>query len=642
VSVSWWIGSVTLNRAGPGAVFLSLLLALASGASEAQEPPGDETEAPAGERRREPARFPDLLRFPEEQFSGSLQEWGRQDLLDSQALSLLDFLSEKAFGPAPLRAGFYAGPHHLLEGPLGPGFVEVVLDGRPLPPFEGGQADLARIELSQVDRVRVVRHAGRTRVQVQTIKHEGEEAYSRVEGGTGNPGADLIRGLFVNGLGRNFTVGVGVEHVNVSGEPMPADRLDTWAKLSWMSPTNSTGVEVFWRADGIDRTADEPEEQFDRDDLFLHARTELAEGIQADAWLGRTGREPDDSNADTVGLGGDVDMAQARISVTAVRDPLFGTLEIETLGADGLPDLEARSRVGYRLLPGLTLEGEAAVGAWEDFTTSRFRGGISWAPDLGVDLRVRAGGATGTRGIARPVPDIEEEAGAGEGAGGAGEGDPADGGGPGSDGGDSSATPALAADSTSFDALSGEISLRAGPYRLSERITRSTIDRQIPFGASFDRALAVGPRAEVEGFETRVSGPLLPVGPWFERTFRVVGFWRHHETSASDGDVRYVPTDLAMGGITARDDFFQGDLEIRLNLGLFYRGEMGSAHPGQPEPVVLPSETRIDGGVTITVDDHFRLWWKGGNARGVRQQDFADVVFPVNRSVFGIKWEFFN
>jgi hypothetical protein len=521
-----------------------------------------------------------------------------------------DFLTDRLPGVLPLRANLHFGPHQLVDGVLGPGTVRVVVDGRELPTLESAQADLARIPPARVERLEVVRRAGEVVVSVTTPRHDGGDAYSRITGGTGQPSAQLIRGVFTNGAGRNFTVAAAVDHLDVGAGPGPGTRLDAWGKLSWMPFDGRSGVELLWHSDAVERIAT-LEEDFSRTELLVHGRVDVDDGLQVDVWGGRTSRDPGFTEAET-GAGSPAagldeedetvsyDVPHAELGVTGAAGPVTVEGGVRVRDGAGLPNLEAELRSGVRVAGGLSVHAAGDVGSWDGFTVTSFSGGLTYRTGLPGNLVLRAEAATGSRGLARP---------------------------------------GRTADSVPVDALAGAAEAQVGPYRLGGRLTRRAIGRQVPFGGHFDRALAPGPDGTVLAAEGSIEGPLVPMEVLRER-LRVEGWWRRNDVDAGALPL-YVPRDLARGELRFQDTYFGGNLEVRASAALRYRGPMRTARPGASVPAVAPEESVVDTEVVIRVDT-FRLWWRVDNARRSRQRDFVDLPFPSIRNVVGISWVFFD
>lgn len=545
--------------------------------------------------------FPAPLDLPQDEFALEVKEWSREELLHATPLTLLDLLARELPELTPLRAEFFSGPHYLMDGVLGPGFVEVRLDGRRLLGLESGAVDLVRIPLATLERLRVVRTAEGVRVEALTVRHRQREAYSRIEGATGRPDLNLLRGVFTNGLGEHFTVGAALDFLNTEGIEAETNRLDAWGNLSWMPAGRGSGVELIWRSESVDRTVDGTT-GFDRKELLLHGRADLLDGVQAELWAGTTTRDVTVEGLvadDTAAVRPTVERVEARVVTRGDREYVVGNVRV--LGGTAHPRVSASLDGGVRALPWLALNLSGEIQVWDPFLTAGARGGVSLSPDLGLGLSVRAGAATGTRGVARPGSGLP--------------------------------------DSVAYDALAARARVRLGPYGVAGGITYQVLSRQLPFGGEVDGGLPAGPEAEVVGFEGEVDGPLLPVGGILEEV-RVTGGWRRLRRESA-GALRYVPSDRWHIGIAYGTSFFEGNLELSLRGDLLHRGAILSVRPETEVEEVAPAFTLAEGEVVVRIDT-FRLWWRGRNPFQAVATDFPGRPYPLNHYVVGVKWEFFN
>lgn len=550
-----------------------------------------------------PVFFPRSLDLPGAATAGEVHVWTREDLLEASAMTLEGFLVDRAPGVLPLRAGYHFGPHHLLDGLWGPGGLEVVVDGRRLPPLAAAQVDLSTVALARVEGLRLVRGPGRTVLEVATASHEGGEARSRIGAVTGQPGTDAFRALFTNGAGRSFAVGASLDYLNVGLGSMTGNQLDAAARLSWMPWDTTGGIEVRWRSESVERALLGEVETFDRGEVLLHARGRPADDLEVEAWAGRTERTPLPAflPAGPGGTEGPVSVPHARARVTATPAGGFVRAELRAQDAIGLPRLAGKLRAGYPL-GDVALEAAGEAASWDAFSTSSASAAAAWRPDGLEAVTLRAGAATGTRAAARP----------------------------GRAAGDSLRF--------AFDGLAAGAEVALGPVRLAERVTRQVVDRRPAFGGAFDHAIGVGERATVDGWETRVSLPPLPFSIFRDR-LRLRGFWKR---SIWEGTPPlYVPADLVRGRLVVRDRFYGGNLEVMAAGGMVHRSPMLSVAPATSERVVLPSETIFLAELVLRIDT-FRFWIRNGNTRSAEQRDFAGLEFPPSRLVFGIRWEFLN
>ena len=172
------------------------------------------------------------LDLPPEASSSVIMDLGRDRILQSNALTLLELLEEYP-GFMPLRATWFGGPHQVMAGGLGPAFLTVRVNGREVTTMDGGQPDLTRFPLAYLQRVRLVRANAGWVVEITTLAREKRDAYSRIEGGTGDPGLSRLRLVFDNGLGRSFRVAASADLVDVTSDHSSND-FDFFGLVEWV------------------------------------------------------------------------------------------------------------------------------------------------------------------------------------------------------------------------------------------------------------------------------------------------------------------------------------------------------------------------------------------------------------------------
>ena len=536
------------------------------------------------------------LRPPAEGWSWSTYEWDRETILRSNAMTLQDLLAEMVPGYTTLRTTWFGGPHYALQGAIGPGFLSVSMDGRELTTLDAGQVDLTRIALAGVESVRVRRRADGWIAEVTTLRREKREAYSRITGGTGDPGLSRLRLLFGNGLGRNFNLGTGIDLLDTGGET-PSSDFNFWGRVEWLPTGGDTGLELHWVTESMERTV-YSDEELNRTELFARGRGNLGEHLQVEAFAGTSGLSLEGESVRTVAnggfrLSGESNDGWFRSSFRLWDDPSYPVVDA---------DLEG----GYRALSWLSLNAGGRIGSWNDFGTSELRAGLA-AQVRPLRLTLTADGATGTRGVSYPTLGR--------------------------------------ADSVSFDLAAGGLALQLGPFTLSGRGEYQKLSRQLPFGAVFDREQE--PRGEVElGLaEAGVQGPLIPLGLVLENVSPIAlrGFFRYANVLSGE-DPLYVPESVARAELFWHDSFFEEELEVSATFGLNYRDAMLTAPSpaaGGTLPVEVPSYGFIDWNLMIRILG-VRIYWRYENLTASSGEDLPGLAFPVRRSVFGVKWEFLN
>lgn len=568
------------------------------------------------------ARLRPLPKLPsgEGGFAVRRLECDRACLLDHNALVLMDVLEREMPGLTMLRGSYFAGPHHVLTGAAGPGFTEVRVDGRPLPSLAGGQVELARIPVTRLDRLHVSETPTGVVVETAPVRRDEPRAYSRISAGTGSPDINRIHGLFTNGLGQHLEVTTGIDLLNTAGQGTGGDRFDFWGSMAWIPGDGDAGVELQWRNQSLDRRGLDTA-SVDRRELHLVGRGKVADEIWLTVSAGNSRRELSASGADGTEdaqpLVTEVDLAS--LDLRAGSGARRVTAGVEARDGPGQPSLRGRLAGGYPVLEDVRLSGGVSASRWEAFDGWSVQAGLVYRPDLGVDLEVGAGAATGVRGVARP---LEERA-----------------------------------DSLTFSQAQGRASAKFGPVSLALRGQVQDLSRRLPFGGSLDAALSPGPGVTVGSVEGTVDVPLIPLG-WLlggdVEPIRLVGTWRHQEvleeaegtTPDTAGEVP-VPADLYLpaeqGRVAAlfQDRFFQGDLEVQAELAARHRSAMTSFAPTDGTTGSVSGWTTADWNLMLKIKD-VRIWWRVDNTRSAPWEDLVGVVRPLRRNVFGVKWEFYN
>jgi hypothetical protein len=198
-----------------------------------------------------------------------------------------------------------------------------------------------------------------------------------------------------------------------------------------MPGSNKTGFQLQFKNQTINRTANVQFQQGRRDIAFT-ARREITPSLVADLALSSNRLTLADSQLVSVN----------RVAVTVAGSPRWGFARGAISyqgGSDAFPSLGGNIAAGVRIGSWLGLDVQADASSWQEFTAGSVGGGLALGPFTPVNLVLRAGGATGTRGVSRPITSE--------------------------------------ADSISFDSFSGGLELTLGPYQLGARLMRQSRGR---------------------------------------------------------------------------------------------------------------------------------------------------------------------
>ncbi|WP_419162091.1 TonB-dependent receptor plug domain-containing protein [Candidatus Palauibacter sp.] len=541
----------------------------------------------------------------------------RECIHAAAAFSLIELLLEHVPGMTGIRGGYYAGPHHAFDGVLGPGFVTLYVDGREVPSLERAQADLRRVSLNYVDRVRVYRGADGLVIDVDFIRHDGVQAYSRIGGGTGDPRTDILDAVFANRLGGAFNVEASFERHDINerrdGEQIDNDRFGAQARLSWMPRSNDFGVQFEYRTESIDRSAIDTME-VGRREFIMRTRANLGERAQLEAY-GHTSsfKEvveglPDSIPAPQRGADGVGLRFSARPGAGAV------SLGLRFAGRDAyasrVADLAAWQPIGP-----FAIEAGAELASWNEFPTKSWRGGLAFQDTLLFPIALRAFAAGGTRGVGFPEHPMADSL---------------------------ETLELVAADSVGFSARGASAAFTIGPFDVSGRYSRQQLDRQLGFGAPFDRMVVPDSgEVDVTSLEVRFDGPVVPVGLLIGgmEPIRLRASWRKFTSNGAAS--LFLPDRLFRTELYLYQTAFSENLRVWVSVFVDRRGARLVPAPGSAEPVMLEADSWMGGRLMFKIGD-FRFFWRFGNLGAADVSDFQGALFPNQVNMFGLRWEFLN
>jgi len=530
-------------------------------------------------------------------WANGVWEWDRAALLRSTAVTLSDLLAQIP-GVTPIRSGFWGHPEAVaLPGGTG-GLNEIYLDGFALDPLGSSTYDLSRLELVNLNRVRVERRGAGLRIELETVAPTEHQPYSLVEAGTGDYGARLFRGTFMTPHFLAGPLSLGIERLEGGGlfNAEPATTFAGWMK--WVRGIGSATVQLELRRNTVEwRTPDKVAMKGFRQDWVVRARTPLAQGLTAEAFLGGSSIE-DESAAGTLEMSG----LQGGVRAAYQGTNAWSSFSLRAREEQTLPGVEAELAAGARLPGRIDLSG--------DFTFADWRHGqqaTAWGVRAGVEpiegVRPFVEWSSGTRGI----PGLRD-----------------------------GADRALFAERDVLRA-GAEVSWRGAT--LGAAWNRIEADAIADFGLPFDRTAAFLPGGKMQALELNGRVPL------FWRPLRLEG-WLYSRLSG-DNHWIYLPPRTWRAAIAYYDKPLpSGNLEIDARLELSHRG--GMLIPAVEDPAVgavmaaVPGLTSLDLYLQIRIlDVHAFVRWNN-ILHQLYQQDLPGRYFPGQRAFYGIKWHFRN
>ncbi|HSW29979.1 MAG TPA: TonB-dependent receptor plug domain-containing protein [Longimicrobiales bacterium] len=547
--------------------------------------------------------------------------WEQDDILNSGAFTLAELLADVP-GVIPLLTGDYGTPVGVTGFGVGGGRVRILRDGFEVVPLEGGVADLARVGLVGISRVRLERSMGELVIHLDGLEHTDGRTYSLVEAGTGDLNTNFFRGTFADPVALGGSVGAGLERVDSRGArgDEAGNVTGSWLRYQ-LHRGDAAGLAVDFRSMGSESAATLYASPVTRSDLTLRGRARLAQGVTAEAYWGKSTHDVEDEDAAYALEGGSRSQLGARAGL--VRGPLSAGAAWRRYGGGDLPasriDLEAgldEPRVGG-------FSAALARASWPERSTRATRVRAWTRPVAGLSLFGSwESGTFGARSFplaAAPTPDSA-----------------------------ASEEPDSAAADPLFRVSDGTAK-RAGAqwawrdFAVSGAVLDMEVDSLLPLGIEPDRgqpALAGGSRS---GWEVWGRFPT----PW--EPLRLEGSLQQWEEGWS-----YLPRRTYTAAVSFHDVYLPtGNFEWWWTIGV--RG-----HDPTTVRQVVGEEADEEGNVVgpeLAGVPFYQNWYVRMQIRivsvrvfigwenfAVRRnlQNYPDRLLPITRAVYGLRWTLWN
>jgi hypothetical protein len=594
------VGARPALKALPTAGLALALWAAGAGAQERPAPPsrpapGDTAVAVAAPEAAEPAALdtapPETARtfdaFPApDRFA--VARWDRAGLLLSGALTLGELLAGLP-DLHSVRFGFLEGPSALTCCGAGPAAVEYVLDGVRVLPLVGGALDPLALPLALLESVVVRRAAWGLRVELATRRLRGRVPYSTIEGGTGDLDVTLLRGLFV-GPFLGGEVDFAFDRVETRGfrDLGAAERLGTWIGYARRLPWDAS-LSVQWLRAGV-RRAGLPAP--DRSELIVQIRRAFGDRAAVELY-GATASETADSVAALAEPARRARARRAGLRATAGGGGLRVQVGAEAWDGRDVPDWALALEAEGRAVAGLEWGADARREAWggDGFDAGGAR--VRWRPVAPLALEAEA--AAGRARIAGP--DTRS---------------PVD-----------------------YRRATARATARLGAVVLHGSLGRWRVAPAPLLGLFFDRGAE-----PLAGGTTAVWSAGAEI-PTFLEPVRLTGRYERR----GPGQFLYWPIERAEAGAVLHGVYLGGQLEVSGTFHVTLRGTMRSvaSAPGTATSVVLlPRRVGSRGELVVRVKDvRVFLGWEGYTDPD-RAADVPGAALPQARTLFGLKWEFWN
>jgi hypothetical protein len=326
-------------------------------------------------------------------YGAGIWHWDRTELLRARAVSLAHLLAQIP-GVTVLRTGLYLQPEAASAFGSTAGGLIVELDGYVLDPLAAPVLDLSRIPLVEIEQVNVTRRVdGRLHVRVRTSEAFDARAYSRVEAATGQPDANVFRGLLLAPHFLFGPLGVAVERVDTEGlgAAQPADDFSAWVK--WGVTRENRGVQVEFRQISLQRDPSSPWiSDYSRRDVVVRARNRFLPGLVGELYAGFAalelegpapvqppGTEPPPAQPIDRAIERSAFQSGARLGLVLPAGFVEGAVRVRD--RDDLPSTEGSVEAAFSALGDrIGIHGRFETARWGEGSATSLDAGASFAP----------------------------------------------------------------------------------------------------------------------------------------------------------------------------------------------------------------------------------------------------------------------
>ncbi|MEQ1856408.1 MAG: Plug domain-containing protein [Longimicrobiales bacterium] len=554
-----------------------------------------------------PALDPASRAGPVQGFVTGVWEWDRLEIMASGANTLAELFAEVP-GLIVLLGGDYGTPAAVTAFGTGGGGVRIVRDGFEVLPLEGGVADLQRVGLGGIERVRLERGAGELQVELTSFRFVEGRSFSLIEAGTGQLDTNMFRGMYADPTAFRGSLALALERVDTRGygQNEGGNRTGTWFRYA-LHRGNRAGIAFEHRRMGSDTQVTNYAASVSRTDWTVRARLEVVPGLETELYTGRSSHDVDDVRPAYDFEGGSVAQHGARVAATRggfwarAEGRLFPDDELLVRRLDGAAGL-VTDRVG--------LSAYLARSSWQSESVLSYRGSAWLTPLPAVTLFASWDGGTyaarsgplldelpaPTPPLAWPTPPVG---------------------------------PTYATTERTALRLGGAVTLAGAT--LAAAALRTDSDLHLPLGLELDRGGGAVAGRERNGLEAWGSLPT----PW--RSLRLEGSYQMWDEAGP-----YLPKQSYRGAFVFRKTYLEtGNFELWWTLGV--RGydpmDVFSTTGGlAPVPFYQSWYGRVQARI-LTV--RLFLGWENFTIRR-NLQNFPGRTLPLTRSFFGLHWDLWN
>ena len=578
-------------------------------------------------------------------------EWNRDELLSAEGQTLWELIS-RVPGLVAVRSGDFGSAVAVVPVGHGGGGIRVYHDGVEQLPLDGAVPDLAQTTLSALESVRVVRRPGGVDVHLRRRVHSDPRPMSRIEVGTGDLETNMLRATFSFPRAFGGKAALAIERLDTQGGETPGAVTGALFRYS-LHRGETAGARFEFRRVAAERdayTLSPP--SVSRSDWTLQGVWAPHRSVLLEGWTTSGSISAADSTANFPFQADSRGQSGARFSVG--QGPLWARLAARFNDGRGIAEREVSAEVSALSARWGGASARLSRESWEGESGASRDLNAWFTPLPHVTLFAEGGGGPRSVPYLSPLPPEDPD-------------DPADG-----------TVDDQAQDSDSATAEpSGRFTDRRGTrlgtlvrwrgVELSGARVSVEADSIRPTDLLFDRGGLILAQPARRGWELTGRIPLRPRGLDFVAE---VQLWEQADSALAP----YFPDHLYRGALSFHQTYREtGNFELWVDLGAQGRSPMrvplGVLPQDDPEP---------DGGLTARdmarayarQDDEdegprlvpdrvpfYQSWYFRLQMRilsfhifattenlTVRRnnQDVPGRVLPATRSIYGIRWTFWN
>ena len=569
-------------------------------------------------------------------------EWDRDALMSARGQTLWELLSDVP-GLLTIRSGDFGAAVTVFPVGYSGGGIRLYYDGAEHLPLEGSVPDLARIPLSGLERVRVVRRPGGLEVHLFRYVHTDPQALTLVEAGTGDLDTNLLRATFSFPRVLAGKASLAIERLDTRGREMPGAVTGVWFRYSLHRGDNA-GLRFETRRMAAERDVfTESPGSVSRTDWTLQGVWAPVQGLLAETW----GTNASISTGDSITAFPFLAESRAQYGgrLSAGSGPVWGRATARFNDGAGIPDRELTAELSAVSERWGGANARLRRESWDDLSGGGYDLSAWVTPISYVTFFAERGSGTRSVPYLSPLPPEDPDEAA-----------------PISDEDPDSLDTGPASRFTERSGSRLGVRARWRSIELSGARVAAEADSIWPTQLLFDRDGLVVAQPRRQGWELAGRVPLRPRGLY---AVGEVQLWE----AADSSEALYFPDHVYRGSLSFHRVFREsGNFELWVDLGVQGRSPMNVPLGVLPEPdevAAAPSAGARAGHVRdddepVLVPDvvpFYQNWYFRLQMRLLTLNIFATIenltlrrnnqdvpgrLLPGTRSFYGVRWTFWN